>query len=83
MQDRKSIFGMSSVTLVIILGAAVKFALHILTGAKYGFFYRRTLHHCAEQTPVIRILGIACLTKMTLLYIGPGFLVALLLSKFI
>jgi len=27
------------------------------------------------------IAGIACLTKMTLLYIGPGFLVALLLSK--
>jgi hypothetical protein len=28
------------------------------------------------------IAGIACLTKMTLLYIGPGFLVALLLSKY-
>ncbi len=26
--------------------------------------------------------GIACLTKMTLLYLGPGFLVALLLSKY-
>jgi hypothetical protein len=29
---------MSSITLAIILGAAVKFAIHILTGAKYGFF---------------------------------------------
>jgi hypothetical protein len=38
MQDRKSIFGLSSITLIIILGAAAKFALHILTGAKYGFF---------------------------------------------
>jgi len=38
MQDRKNIFGISSVTLVIILGATAKFALHILTGAKYGFF---------------------------------------------
>jgi len=28
------------------------------------------------------VAGIACLTKMTLLYIGPGFLVALLLSKY-
>jgi hypothetical protein len=38
MEDRKYIFGLSSVTLVIILGAAAKFTLHILTGAKYGFF---------------------------------------------
>ncbi len=28
------------------------------------------------------IAGIACLTKMTLLYLGPGFLAALLLSKY-
>ena len=28
------------------------------------------------------IAGIACLTKMTLVYVGPGFLVALLLSKY-
>jgi hypothetical protein len=28
------------------------------------------------------VAGIACLTKMTLLYLGPGFLVALLLSKY-
>ena len=38
MEDRKYIFGLSSVTLVIILGALAKFTLHILTGAKYGFF---------------------------------------------
>lgn len=38
MQDRKILFGLSSVTLVTILGAAAKFALHIITGAKYGFF---------------------------------------------
>jgi hypothetical protein len=38
MQAQKTIFGLSSVTLVILLGAALKFALHILTGAQYGFF---------------------------------------------
>jgi 4-amino-4-deoxy-L-arabinose transferase-like glycosyltransferase len=36
--DRKNIFGLSSVTLIILLGAAAKFAIHILTGARYGFF---------------------------------------------
>jgi hypothetical protein len=34
LQDRKSILGLSSVTLVIILGAAAKFAIHILTGSR-------------------------------------------------
>jgi len=38
MQDRKHILGLSSVTLVILLGAVLKAALHILTGAGYGFF---------------------------------------------
>jgi hypothetical protein len=38
MQDRKSKFGLSSITLIIILGAAAMFSLHIITGAKYGFF---------------------------------------------
>jgi hypothetical protein len=38
MQDRKSIFGLSSITMVIILGAAAKFTLHIITGSNYGFF---------------------------------------------
>ena len=191
MQDRKSIFGLSSITLIIILSAAAKFALHILTGAKYGFFadelYTIALsNHPAfgyvDLPPLVPLLaalsrilfgesltawhilpalagavtlvfvclitkefggkgfavglsalgflvapvwliefsyfsydaydqlilavflyvlvrfirsgnrklwillggiaGIACLTKMTLLYIGPGFLVALLLSKY-
>jgi hypothetical protein len=38
MQERKTIFGFSSVILVIVLGAVLKAALHILTGARYGFF---------------------------------------------
>jgi 4-amino-4-deoxy-L-arabinose transferase-like glycosyltransferase len=38
MQDRKYIFGLSSVTLVIILGAAVKFAIHMYYAPGYGFF---------------------------------------------
>jgi hypothetical protein len=38
MRDRKIFFGLSSVPLVTIIGAAAKFALHIITGAKYGFF---------------------------------------------
>ncbi len=38
MQDRKY-FGLSSVTLVIILGAAVEFALHMFRAPEYGFFF--------------------------------------------
>ena len=38
MQDRKYIFGLSSVTRVIILGAVVKFAMHMYTAPGYGFF---------------------------------------------
>jgi len=38
MQDRKYIFGLSSVTLVIILGAVVKFAMHMYIAPGYGFF---------------------------------------------
>jgi hypothetical protein len=38
MLNLKSTFRLSTITLVIILGATVKFAIHILTGAKYGFF---------------------------------------------
>jgi hypothetical protein len=191
LQNRKSIFGLSPVALVIILGAAVKFAIHILTGSRYGFFadelYTIALSkHLAfgyvDLPPLVPVLvalsrmlfgeslialhvipalagsftlafvclitkefggkpfavglsalgflivpvwlivysyftydtidqlvltiflyvlvrfiqsgnrklwilmggiaGIACLTKMTLLYVGPGFLVALLLSKY-
>ena len=43
MEDRKNIFGLSSVTWVIILGAMIKFAIHTLTGTKYGFFADETL----------------------------------------
>jgi hypothetical protein len=38
LKDQKSVFGLSPVTLVILLGAAAKFAFHTFTGAKYGFF---------------------------------------------
>ena len=38
MQDRKYIFGLSSITLVIILGAMVKFALHLYYAPGYGYF---------------------------------------------
>jgi hypothetical protein len=38
MWNRKINFRISSITLVIILAAAVKFAIHVLTGARYGFF---------------------------------------------
>ncbi len=38
MQDRKFLFGLSSITLVIIAGAAAKFILHMATGSNYGFF---------------------------------------------
>jgi 4-amino-4-deoxy-L-arabinose transferase-like glycosyltransferase len=38
MQERKYIFGLSSVTLVIILGATLKFALHMYMAPGYGFF---------------------------------------------
>ncbi len=38
MQDRKYIFGLSSVTLIIILGAVVKFAMHMYIAPGYGFF---------------------------------------------
>jgi 4-amino-4-deoxy-L-arabinose transferase-like glycosyltransferase len=38
MQDRKYIFGLSSVALVIILSAAVKFAIHLYIAPGYGYF---------------------------------------------
>lgn len=38
MQNRKYIFGLSSVTLIIILSAIVKFAMHMYTAPGYGFF---------------------------------------------
>ena len=38
MQERKTIAGLSSITLVILLGAVLKFAIHTFTGAQYGFF---------------------------------------------
>ena len=38
MKARESIFGRSSVTLVIIIGAAVKFALHMFNAPGYGYF---------------------------------------------
>ncbi len=38
MQDRKYVFGLSSVTLVIILGAATKFAIHLYSAPGYGYF---------------------------------------------
>jgi hypothetical protein len=38
MQARKNIFGLSSVTLVILIGAVVKFALHLFHAPEYGFF---------------------------------------------
>ena len=38
MQDRKYLFGLSSVTLVIILGAIVKFVIHLYYAPGYGFF---------------------------------------------
>jgi 4-amino-4-deoxy-L-arabinose transferase-like glycosyltransferase len=38
MEDRKYIFGLSSVTLAIILGATLKFALHMYMAPGYGFF---------------------------------------------
>jgi len=39
MPERRTIFGLSSVALVILLGAVTKFAIHILTGARYDFFH--------------------------------------------
>ena len=38
MNDRKNIFGLSSAIIVIILGAIVKFALHLYYAPEYGFF---------------------------------------------
>ena len=38
MRDRKYIFGLSSVTLIIILGATAKFAIHMFNAPGYGFF---------------------------------------------
>ena len=38
MQSRKNIFGLSSITLVILIGAAVKFAVHMINAPEYGFF---------------------------------------------
>jgi hypothetical protein len=37
-QDQKIIFGLPSITLVIVLCASAKFAIQILTGSQYGFF---------------------------------------------
>lgn len=37
MQDRKYLFGLSSIAWVILLGAAVKFLIHMLTGSAYGY----------------------------------------------
>jgi len=38
MQDRKYIFGLSSITLVIIIGAVIKFAIHLYSAPGYGYF---------------------------------------------
>jgi len=38
MQERKHITGLSSVNLIILLAAAVKFTLHMFTAPGYGFF---------------------------------------------
>jgi hypothetical protein len=38
MQDKKYILGLSSVTLLIIICAAAKFTIHILTASNYGYF---------------------------------------------
>jgi 4-amino-4-deoxy-L-arabinose transferase-like glycosyltransferase len=38
MKDRKYLPNLSSITWLIIICAAVKFIIHLLTGAKYGFF---------------------------------------------
>ncbi len=39
MRARKYFFGLSSVTLVIILGAIAKFAIHMFSAPGYGFFF--------------------------------------------
>jgi hypothetical protein len=38
MKDRKYIFGLSSVSLAIIIGAVVKFSLHLYSAPGYGYF---------------------------------------------
>lgn len=38
MKEQKNIFGLSSTIIVIILGAIVKFALHLYSAPGYGFF---------------------------------------------
>lgn len=38
MPDRRSVFGLSTVTRVILLAAAAKFSLHLFTAPGYGFF---------------------------------------------
>ena len=38
MQDRKYPFGLSAFTLVILIGAVIKFALHLYVAPGYGFF---------------------------------------------
>jgi hypothetical protein len=38
MQERKQVFGLSAVTQAIILGAAIKFALHLYMAPGYSFF---------------------------------------------
>jgi hypothetical protein len=39
MQDRKYLFGLSGIPLVILIGAAVKFAIHLYYAPGYGFFF--------------------------------------------
>lgn len=38
MKEQKSIFGLSSVGIVILLGAMVKFVMHLYYAPEYGFF---------------------------------------------
>lgn len=38
MKNQEYIFGLSSVTLIIILGATAKFAIHMISASGYGFF---------------------------------------------
>ena len=66
MQGRKRVSGLSSVALVIGLGLAAKFAIHTLTGARYGYFadelYTIALsHHLAfgyvDLPPLVPLLA--------------------------
>jgi 4-amino-4-deoxy-L-arabinose transferase-like glycosyltransferase len=38
MQDKKYILGLSSIPLLIIIGAVAKFTIHLLTASNYGYF---------------------------------------------